>query len=170
MALTVRNAKYSTSASRALPGRRMSFSRSWRQQRSACAPLARCLLVPLISNRPYSRTAAISSFSSARRWRGRWPVGNMPFWSTATIALEHWRMLLEASVEIDAPSGITNGSGRYGYVIYFKEEDHERGSRALRGCKGTSRKHPRWRHLSLAPPCLGGRHRTRSLAAFEMIG
>jgi hypothetical protein len=45
------------------------------------------------------------------------------------------RMLLEASVEIYASSGVTDGSGRYGYVIYFKEEDHERASRALGAVK-----------------------------------
>jgi hypothetical protein len=41
------------------------------------------------------------------------------------------RMLVEADVEIYASSGVTDGSGRYGYVIYFKEEDHERAARAL---------------------------------------
>ena len=41
------------------------------------------------------------------------------------------RMLLEADVEIYASSGVTDGSGRYGYLIYFKEEDHERAARAL---------------------------------------
>jgi hypothetical protein len=41
------------------------------------------------------------------------------------------RMLLEADVEIYASTGVTDGSGRYGYLIYFKEEDHERAARAL---------------------------------------
>ena len=41
------------------------------------------------------------------------------------------RMLLEAHVEIYASSGVTDGSGRYGYLIYFKEEDHARAARAL---------------------------------------
>jgi len=41
------------------------------------------------------------------------------------------RMLLEAQVEIYASTGVTDGSGRYGYVIYFKEEDRERAARAL---------------------------------------
>ena len=41
------------------------------------------------------------------------------------------RMLLEAGVEIYASSGVTDGSGRYGYLIYFKEEDNERAKRAL---------------------------------------
>jgi hypothetical protein len=41
------------------------------------------------------------------------------------------RMLVEADVEIYASSGVTDGSGRFGYVIYFKEEDHERAARAL---------------------------------------
>jgi hypothetical protein len=40
-------------------------------------------------------------------------------------------MLLEAHVEIYASSGVTDGGGRYGYLIYFKEEDHERAARAL---------------------------------------
>jgi hypothetical protein len=41
------------------------------------------------------------------------------------------RMLIEAHVEIYASSGVTDGNGRYGYVIYFKDEDHERAARAL---------------------------------------
>ena len=41
------------------------------------------------------------------------------------------RMLLEAGVEIYASSGVTDGSGRYGYLIYFKEEDNEIAARAL---------------------------------------
>lgn len=41
------------------------------------------------------------------------------------------RMLVEADVEIYASSGVTDGSGRFGYVIYFKEADHERAVRAL---------------------------------------
>ena len=45
------------------------------------------------------------------------------------------RMLLEADVKIYASSGVTDGSGRYGYVIYFKEDDHERAARALGAVK-----------------------------------
>ena len=41
------------------------------------------------------------------------------------------RMLLEADVNIYASSGVTDGGGRYGYVIYFKEDDYERAARAL---------------------------------------
>jgi hypothetical protein len=41
------------------------------------------------------------------------------------------RMLLAADVEIYASSGVTDSSGRFGYVIYFKEADHERAARAL---------------------------------------
>jgi hypothetical protein len=41
------------------------------------------------------------------------------------------RMLLDAGVSIYASSGVTDGSGRYGYVIYVKEEDHPRAARAL---------------------------------------
>jgi hypothetical protein len=41
------------------------------------------------------------------------------------------RMLNEADVEIYASSGVTDGSGRYGYLIYFKEEDQARAARAL---------------------------------------
>jgi hypothetical protein len=41
------------------------------------------------------------------------------------------RMLAEADVKIYASTGVTDGSGRYGYVIYFKEDDHERAARAL---------------------------------------
>jgi hypothetical protein len=41
------------------------------------------------------------------------------------------RMLMEADVEIYASSGVTDGSGHFGYVIYFKEADHARAARAL---------------------------------------
>ena len=41
------------------------------------------------------------------------------------------RMLLDAGVNIYASSGVTDGSGRYGYVIYLKEEDHQRAAIAL---------------------------------------
>jgi hypothetical protein len=40
-------------------------------------------------------------------------------------------MLLQANVDIYASSGVTDGHGRYGYVIYFREEDNERAARAL---------------------------------------
>jgi hypothetical protein len=46
-------------------------------------------------------------------------------------------MLLEADVKIYASSGITDGSGRYGYVIYFKEDDYRRAARALGAVKLT---------------------------------
>jgi hypothetical protein len=42
------------------------------------------------------------------------------------------RVLLEADIEIYASSGVTDGSGRFGYVIYFKEVDHERAARVLK--------------------------------------
>ena len=45
------------------------------------------------------------------------------------------RMLLEADVNIYASSGVTDGSGRFGYVIYFKEDDYERAARALGAVK-----------------------------------
>jgi hypothetical protein len=41
------------------------------------------------------------------------------------------RMLVEADVKIYASTGVTDGSGRYGYVIYFKEDDYQRAARAL---------------------------------------
>jgi hypothetical protein len=45
------------------------------------------------------------------------------------------RMLAEADVGIYASSGVTDGSGRYGYVIYFKEDDYLRAARALGAVK-----------------------------------
>ena len=39
--------------------------------------------------------------------------------------------LLNAGVNIYASSGVTDGGGHFGYVIYFKEEDHQRVARAL---------------------------------------
>jgi hypothetical protein len=41
------------------------------------------------------------------------------------------RMLVEADVEIYASTGVTDGGGRFGYVIYFKEEDHAKAARVL---------------------------------------
>jgi hypothetical protein len=41
------------------------------------------------------------------------------------------RMLLDAGISIYASSGVTDGGGRYGYVIYVKEEDHQRAATAL---------------------------------------
>ena len=41
------------------------------------------------------------------------------------------RMLLDAGVRIYASSGVTDGNGRYGYVVYFKEEDHHRAAQVL---------------------------------------
>lgn len=42
------------------------------------------------------------------------------------------QMLLQADVAIYASSGVTDGNGHFGYVIYFKEGDHERAARALK--------------------------------------
>jgi hypothetical protein len=43
------------------------------------------------------------------------------------------RMLLDAGIRIYASSGVTDGGGRYGYVVYFKDEDHPRAAKALEG-------------------------------------
>jgi hypothetical protein len=47
-----------------------------------------------------------------------------------TLAEIH-QVLLNAGVNIYASSGVTDGSGHFGYVIYFKEEDHLRAATAL---------------------------------------
>jgi len=41
------------------------------------------------------------------------------------------KKLGDAGVRIYASSGVTDGQGRYGYVVYFKEGDHEVAARAL---------------------------------------
>jgi hypothetical protein len=41
------------------------------------------------------------------------------------------RELLKAGVSIYASTGVTDGAGHYGYVIYFKESDHLAASRAI---------------------------------------
>lgn len=41
------------------------------------------------------------------------------------------QMLIDAGVDIYASSGVTDGSGRYGYLIYFKEADYQKAARAL---------------------------------------
>jgi hypothetical protein len=41
------------------------------------------------------------------------------------------KCLSEAGVQIYASSGVTDGTGRYGYVIYFREDDHVEATRAL---------------------------------------
>ena len=45
------------------------------------------------------------------------------------------RMLFDAGVSIYASSGVTDGTGHYGYVIYVKEEDHDRAAIALGAVK-----------------------------------
>jgi hypothetical protein len=47
-----------------------------------------------------------------------------------TLAEIH-QVLVGAGVSIYASSGVTDGSGHFGYVIYFKEEDHQRAAKAL---------------------------------------
>ena len=41
------------------------------------------------------------------------------------------KRLLDAGVVIYASSGVTDGEGRFGYVIYVKEEDHQTAAKAL---------------------------------------
>jgi hypothetical protein len=41
------------------------------------------------------------------------------------------RRLRDANVNIYASTGVTDGEGRYGYVIYVKEEDHQSAAKAL---------------------------------------
>lgn len=41
------------------------------------------------------------------------------------------KRLREANVNIYASTGVTDGEGRYGYVIYVKEEDHRSAAKAL---------------------------------------
>jgi len=41
--------------------------------------------------------------------------------------------LLDAGVKIYASSGVTDGKGHYGYVIYVKEGDHQAAAKALGG-------------------------------------
>ena len=41
------------------------------------------------------------------------------------------KKLIDAGVSIYASSGITDGEGHFGYVIYFKEGDHVAAQRAL---------------------------------------
>lgn len=41
------------------------------------------------------------------------------------------RRLSEAGVQIYASSGVTDGEGRYGYVIYTREGDHTLAAKAL---------------------------------------
>lgn len=41
------------------------------------------------------------------------------------------KKLVDAGVKIYASSGVTDGQGRYGYVIYFKEGDHAAAAKAL---------------------------------------
>jgi hypothetical protein len=43
------------------------------------------------------------------------------------------KTLADAGVSIYASSGVTDGNGHFGYVIYFKEGDHVLAARALAG-------------------------------------
>lgn len=47
-----------------------------------------------------------------------------------TLAEIH-QVLIGAGVNIYASSGVTDGSGHFGYVVYFKEEDHQRAAKVL---------------------------------------
>ena len=47
------------------------------------------------------------------------------------------KTLADAGVEIYASSGVTDGGGHYGYVIYFRETDHERAAKIL-GAQSTA--------------------------------
>ena len=39
--------------------------------------------------------------------------------------------LLEADVDVYASTGVTDGRGGFGYVVYVKAEDHQKAARAL---------------------------------------
>jgi hypothetical protein len=41
------------------------------------------------------------------------------------------KCLTQAGVKIYASTGVTDGTGRYGYIIYFSEDDHVEAARAL---------------------------------------
>ena len=41
------------------------------------------------------------------------------------------KRLLDAGVVIYASSGVTDGEGHFGYVIYVKEEDHQAAAKAI---------------------------------------
>jgi hypothetical protein len=41
------------------------------------------------------------------------------------------KKLVDAGVSIYASTGVTDGRGHYGYVIYFKEGDHQAAAKAL---------------------------------------
>lgn len=43
------------------------------------------------------------------------------------------KTLLDAGVSIYASSGVTDGTGHYGYVIYLKEGDHVKAAKLLGG-------------------------------------
>ena len=43
------------------------------------------------------------------------------------------KTLIDAGVSIYASSGVTDGVGRYGYVIYLKEGDHANAAKVLGG-------------------------------------
>ena len=39
--------------------------------------------------------------------------------------------LFEANINVYASSGVTDGRGSYGYLVYVKEEDYERAAQTL---------------------------------------
>ncbi|MDX1632261.1 MAG: hypothetical protein R3234_10390 [Thermoanaerobaculia bacterium] len=41
------------------------------------------------------------------------------------------RQLLDAEVDVYASTGVTDGRGGFGYVVYVRDEDHEKAARAL---------------------------------------
>ena len=42
-----------------------------------------------------------------------------------------YKCLSEAGVAIYASSGVTDGGGRFGYVIYFRQDDYREAARAI---------------------------------------
>ena len=47
------------------------------------------------------------------------------------LVAEIHKTLREAGVQVYASSGVTDGSGRFGYVIYTKEDNHPAAAKAL---------------------------------------
>ena len=51
----------------------------------------------------------------------------------STSYVEIQKKLLDAGVKIYASSGVTDGKGHFGYVIYFREGDYLAAAKALAG-------------------------------------
>ena len=135
MTFSVRTVEYFYTIVEEEPNRAITFWRDWLPNRSTCLPLALYLLARITSNLQSSRDRSeeLQRVAEKLGWTLIGPQhaclvqGDYHLGALAEIH----RRLLDTGVSIYASTGVTDGEGHYGYVIYVKEEDHQAAARAL---------------------------------------